>query len=115
MNDTLKLTIAKKFIDYLNSRDIDALTTVITEDFYESIYHGPIIRKGRDNVLANIKSRSSEQPKIYIKILAEFQLGQHVVLHERILLGSQALETFEVISIFTFLGDKIKSIDFIKQ
>lgn len=114
MNDTSLLAIAKKFIAHINSRDIDALTILMTEDFHESIYHGPILRQGRENTLASLRVMSNEQPGMHIKILAEFQLGKHVVLYERIL-GSLALEAFEVISIFTFLEDRIESIEFIRQ
>ena len=55
----------------------------------------------------------AEFPENRAEILSSYELGEYVVLHERVFRSASA-EPFEVMSVYSFEGDKCSRVEFIR-
>ena len=108
-----KLAIAEKMIAHYNAQDADAYVALMTDDACEAGYRGAVVREGREGTRAGLKAMFAEFPENRAEIITGYELGEYAVLHERVYRSSTA-EPFEVMSVYSFEGDKCSRVEFIR-
>jgi hypothetical protein len=108
-----RLAIAEQMIAHYNAQDADAYVALMTEDACEAGYRGAVLREGREGTRAGLKAMFAEFPENRAEIITGYELGEYAVLHERVY-RSAAAEPFEVMSVYSFEGDKCSRVEFIR-
>lgn len=108
-----KLAIAEQMIAHYNAQDADAYVALMTADACEAGYRGEVLREGKDGVRAGLKAMFAEFPHNRAEIIQGWQLGDTAVLHEKVS-RSPETEAFEVMSIYSFEGDKCSRVEFVR-
>lgn len=108
-----RLAIAQQMIAHYNAQDADAYVSLMTDDAAEAGYRGDVVRNGKEGVRAGLKAMFAEYPENRAEILSGFVLGEFVVLHEKVYRSSTA-EPFEVMSIYSFDGDNVSRVEFVR-
>lgn len=96
-----------------NAQDADGYADMMTDDACEAVYRGDVLRDGREGVRTGLARMFAEFPQNRADVLATYAVGEHVVLHERVF-RSPETAAFEVISIYSFGGDKISRVEFVR-
>lgn len=110
---TGRLATAEQMIAYYNAQDADAYVSLMTDDAAEAGYRGAVVREGKEGVRNGLKAMFAEFPENRAEILSGYVLGEFVVLHEKVFRSSSA-EPFEVMSIYSFEGDKVSRVEFVR-
>ena len=100
-------------IAHYNAQDADAYVALMTEDACEASYRGAVLREGREGVRAGLKTMFAEFPANRADIITAYQLGEYVLLLEKVS-RSASSEPFEVMSIYSFEGDKCSRVEFVR-
>lgn len=108
-----RLAIAEQMIAHYNAQDADAYVALMTEDACEAGYRGAVIREGREGTRAGLKAMFAEFPENRAEIITGYELGEFAVLHERVFRSSTG-DPFEVMSVYSFEGDKCSRVEFIR-
>lgn len=108
-----RLAIAEQMIAHYNAQDADAYVALMTDDACEAGYRGAVLREGREGVREGLKKMFAEFPENRAEILQGYELGEFAVLHEKVW-RSAASEPFEVMSVYSFDGDKCSRVEFIR-
>ena len=108
-----RLAIAEQMIAHYNAQDADAYVALMTDDAAEAGYRGAVLRDGKEGVRSGLKAMFAEFPENRAEIATGYQLGEFAVLHEKVW-RSAASEPFEVMSIYSFEGDKCSRVEFVR-
>jgi uncharacterized protein (TIGR02246 family) len=108
-----RLAIAQQMIAHYNAQDADAYVALMTDDAAEAGDRGAVVREGKEGVRAGLKAMFAEFPENRAEILTAYELGDYVALHERVFRSATA-EPFEVMSIYSFEGDKVSRVEFVR-
>ena len=108
-----KLKTAEQMIAHYNAQDADAYVALMTDDAAEAGYRGAVVRDGREGVRSGLKAMFAQFPENRADILTGYELGDYVVLHEKVF-RSNDVEPFEVMSIYSFEGDKVSRVEFVR-
>jgi len=108
-----RLAIAHAMIERYNAQDADAYVALMTEDACEATYRGAVLREGREGVCSGLNAMFAQFPQNRAEILQSFVLGETVLLYERVFRSADA-EPFEVMSVYSFAGDKVSRVEFIR-
>ena len=108
-----RLQIAEQMIAHYNAQDADAYVALMTKDACEAGYRGAVVREGREGVRNGLNTMFAEFPENRAEILTGYELGEYAVLHEKVW-RSAAAEPFEVMSVYSFDGDKCSRVEFIR-
>ncbi|MDZ7894097.1 MAG: nuclear transport factor 2 family protein [Sphingobium sp.] len=108
-----EVAIAVEMIDRYNAQDADAYVALMTDDACEAGYRGAVLREGREGVRSGLKAMFAQFPQNRADILSSYALGDTVVLHEKVERAPDG-EKFEVMSIYSFEGDKVSRVEFIR-
>jgi uncharacterized protein (TIGR02246 family) len=108
-----KLATAREMIARYNAQDADGYVALMTEDACEATYRGAVLREGREGVRSGLKAMFAQFPENRANILNEYVLGDTVVLHEDVSRAPGG-ETFKVMSVYTFEGEKVSRVEFIR-
>ncbi|WP_088310818.1 nuclear transport factor 2 family protein [Novosphingobium sp. B 225] len=108
-----RLAIATQMIAHYNAQDADAYVALMTDDACEASYRGAVLRDGKEGVRAGLKAMFAEFPENRAEIIEGYHLGDYAVLHEKVW-RSNASEPFEVMSVYSFEGDKCSRVEFIR-
>jgi hypothetical protein len=108
-----RLAIAEQMIAHYNAQDADAYVALMTEDACEAGYRGAVLREGREGTRAGLAKMFAEFPENRAEIITGYELGEFAVLHEKVYRSSTA-EPFEVMSIYSFEGDKCSRVEFVR-
>lgn len=108
-----RLAIAEQMIAHYNAQDADAYVALMTEDACEAGYRGAVLRQGREGTRAGLKAMFAEFPENRAEIVKGYELGEFAVLHEQVY-RSAAAQPFEVMSIYSFEGDKCSRVEFVR-
>jgi len=100
-------------IEHYNAQDADAYVALMTETACEAMYRGDVLRDGREGVRAGLKAMFAQFPQNRAEILSSHRLGDRVVLHEKVVRAPGG-EQFEVMSIYSFSGDLVDRVEFIR-
>ena len=107
------LQLALDMIAHYNAQDADAYVDLMTDDACEASYRGGVLREGKEGVRSGLKAMFAEFPENRAEVLKAYRLGDYVVLHEKVW-RSNAAEPFEVMSVYSFAGDKCSRVEFIR-
>ena len=107
------LTTAQQMIAYYNAQDADAYVSLMTDDAAEAVYRGAVVRDGKEGVRSGLKAMFAEFPENRAEIVASYALGDYVVLYEKVY-RSESSEPFDVMSIYSFEGDKVSRVEFVR-
>jgi hypothetical protein len=110
---TVQMAVAEAMIAHYNAQDADAYVALLTDDACEAGYRGEVLRAGKEGVRSGLKAMFAEYPENRAEVLSGHMLGEYVVLHERVSRSSQS-EPFEVMSIYSFNGDKVSRVEFVR-
>ena len=113
MSGATKLAVAEAMIAHYNAQDADAYVALMTDDAAEAGYRGAVVRDGKEGVRSGLKAMFAQFPENRADILAGYELGDYVVLHEKVFRSNDA-EPFEVMSIYSFEGDKVSRVEFVR-
>ena len=108
-----RLQIALDMIAHYNAQDADAYVSLMTDDACEASYRGALLREGKEGVRSGLKAMFAEFPENRAEVLKAYRLGEYVALHEKVW-RSNASEPFEVMSVYSFEGDKCSRVEFIR-
>lgn len=108
-----RLQIAEQMIAHYNAQDADAYVALMTEDACEAGYRGTVVREGKEGVRDGLNKMFAELPGNRAEILQGYELGEYAVLHEKVWRSADA-EPFEVMSVYSFDGDKCSRVEFIR-
>jgi uncharacterized protein (TIGR02246 family) len=100
-------------IELYNAQDADAYVELMTDDAVEATYRGAVLRDGREGVRSGLKAMFAQFPQNRADILSSYALGETVLLHEKVERAPGG-EAFEVMSIYSFEGDKVSRVEFIR-
>ena len=111
MTDRLK--IVDELMARYNAADADGYVALMTDAAVEAGYRGAALREGREGVRLGLKKMFAEFPQNRAVVHARYAVGEYVVLHEEVF-RSPETAPFEVISIYSFVGDKIDRVEFVR-
>ncbi|MFA7595896.1 MAG: nuclear transport factor 2 family protein [Novosphingobium sp.] len=100
-------------IAHYNAQDADAYVALMTDDACEAGYRGAVVREGKEGTREGLKKMFAEFPENRAEVIKGYELGEYVVLHEKVW-RSAASEPFEVMSVYSFEGDKCSRVEFIR-
>lgn len=107
------LAIAEAMIERYNAQDADGYVALMSDDACEAGYRGEVLREGKEGVRAGLKTMFEQYPENHAEILSGYALGEYAVLHEKVSRSSDS-EPFEVLSIYSFEGDKCCRVEFVR-
>ena len=108
-----RIAITHKMIEVYNAQDADSYVTFMTDDACEAGYRGAVVREGKEGTRAGLKTMFAQFPQNRADIIGSWCLGETVVLHEKVERAPDG-DKFEVMSIYTFEGDKVSRVEFIR-
>lgn len=108
-----RIAITHEMIARYNAQDADAYVAYMTVGAAEATYRGAVLRDGKEGVRAGLNAMFAQFPHNRADILQTLVLGETVLLHEKVSRAPDG-EQFEVMSIYTFSGDKVDRVEFIR-
>ena len=108
-----RLDTAHRMIALYNKQDADGYVALMSDDACEATYRGAVLREGREGVRSGLKAMFTQFPQNRADILSSYVLGETVVLHETVARAPDG-DKFEVMSIYSFSGDKVERVEFIR-
>jgi hypothetical protein len=96
-----------------NAQDVDGYVELMTDTACEATYRGAVLRDGKEGVRSGLKAMFAQFPENKADILASYVLGETVMLHEKVSRAPDG-DQFEVMSIYSFSGDKVDRVEFIR-
>lgn len=105
--------IAQAQLDAYNAQDLDAYCAFFTDDVVVADLNGAPNLNGVEAYRARYAAVFAQFPQNRADLLARMVVGSTVIDHERVFRSPDATP-FEVAAIYTFAGDKIARVDFVK-
>lgn len=118
------LATAEAMIAAYNAQDVDAYVSFMTDDACEANYRGAVLRGGsgnggREGVRKGLAEAYARWPQNRAEIREKQTIGDYVLFREYVTRGpatdgSDLVEPFEVIAVYSFEGDKCSRVEFIR-
>ena len=103
MNDSsARKEAARTIIQAVNAKDAELYASVFAEEAIVQLYDGPIRITGRSMLQENRASHFARYPEIRCEILHLIEIGDIVIMHDRVWLSSSTQTPVDVVEIFTF-------------
>jgi uncharacterized protein (TIGR02246 family) len=102
-----------RLMDRYNAQDVDAYAAMFTEEGCEGGYRGEVVRQGRDGIREGYTKVFAEFPQNRAEVLEKFVYSDQIVVRENVRRSPEA-EPFEVMAIYSFKGDLIDRVEFIR-
>ena len=114
-----RIAIAREMIARYNRQDADAYVELMTDDACEANYLGAVVRDGKEGTRTGLAAAFAKWPHNRAEITEAQSLGNYVLLREIVTRGpasdgSELIEPFDVISVYSFEGDKVSRVEFIR-
>ncbi|MDB5711333.1 MAG: hypothetical protein JWL96_3403 [Sphingomonas bacterium] len=109
----LRIDTAHRMIALYNAQDADGYVELMTDSACEATYRGAVLRDGKEGVRSGLKAMFAQFPENRADILTSYVLGETVMLHEKVSRAPDG-DQFEVMSIYSFSGDKVDRVEFIR-
>ena len=113
MTDADRLGLVDELMARYNAQDAAGYAALMTEDAVEAGYRGAVLREGREGVRSGLAAMFAEFPQNRAVVHAAYAVGDKVVLHEEVF-RSDCTQPFFVISIYSFVGDKVERVEFVR-
>jgi len=113
------VAIAEAMIAAYNAQDVDTYVSYMTDDACEANYRGAVLREGKEGTRSGLAAAFKVWPQNKAEITGRQRIGNYVLLTERVTRGpssdgSPLVEPFEVISVYSFEGDKCSRVEFMR-
>jgi len=113
------LAIAEQMIAHYNAQDADAYVSLMTDDACEANYRGAVLREGREGTRTGLAAAFAKWPQNKAEIREKQVIGDYVLFREYVTRGaasdgSELVEPFEVIAVYSFEGDLCSRVEFIR-
>ena len=105
--------VAQGQLDAYNAQDLDWYCSYFTDDVVVADLNGPVTGQGIDAYRTRYAGAFAQFPHNKAELLGRIAVGDTVIDHERVIRGPDG-PVFEVAAIYTFRGDKIARVDFVK-
>ena len=90
-----------------------ARRTLFADDAVEAMYRGADLRVGRQGVRDGNAKTFADFPQNHAKVLDRKAFGDYVLVHEKVWRTPDG-EPFEVMAIYSFAGDKVSRVEFVR-
>jgi len=105
--------IAQAQLDAYNAQDLGVYCSYFTDDVVVADLNGTPNLNGIEAYRARYDAAFAQFPQNKAELLNRMVLGNTVIDHEKVIRGPEG-PVFEVAAIYTFRGDKIARVDFVK-
>ena len=117
MSDLLKT--AEAMIAAYNAQDVDLYVSYMTDEASEANYRGAVVREGKEGTRTGLAAAFAQWPQNRAEIVAKQAVGTFVIFREHVTRGpasdgSELVEPFDVVVVYTFEGDKCARVEFIR-
>jgi len=114
-----KLEIAKAMITAYNAQDVDTYVSYMTDDACEANYRGAVVREGKEGTRSGLAAAFAKWPENKATIVSQEVTDNYVVFREHVVRGpatdgSELVEPFDVLAVYSFEGDKCARVEFIR-
>ena len=113
------LETAKSMIAAYNAQDVDTYVSFMTDDACEANYRGAVVREGKEGTRSGLAAAFAKWPQNHAEIREKQAIGNYVLFREYVTRGpasdgSELVEPFEVVAVYSFEGDKCSRVEFIR-
>ena len=113
------LALAEQMIAHYNAQDADAYVALMTDDACEVNYRGAVLREGREGTRTGLAAAFAKWPQNKAEIRERQVIGDYVLFREYVTRGpasdgSELVEPFEVIAIYSFADGKCSRVEFVR-
>ncbi len=113
------IAIAEAMIAAYNAQDVDTYVSYMTDDACEANYRGAVVREGKEGTRSGLAAAFAKWPHNHAEIREKQAVGNYVLFREYVTRGpasdgSELVEPFEVVAVYTFEGDKCARVEFIR-
>ena len=100
-------------VDRYNAFDADGYAALFADDGVEAMYRGADLRVGKQGVRDGNAKTFTDFPQNRVEVLDRKTFGETVLVHEKVWRTPDG-EPFEVMAIYSFAGDKIARVEFVR-
>ena len=116
---TNHLATAEQMIAHYNAQDVDAYCALMTEDACEANYRGAVLREGREGTRSGLAAAFAKWPQNRAEIVEKQVIGDYVLFREHVTRGqatdgSELVEPFDVVAIYSFENGLCSRVEFIR-
>ncbi|MEP7221960.1 MAG: nuclear transport factor 2 family protein [Novosphingobium sp.] len=116
---TNHLATAEQMIAHYNAQDADAYVSLMTDDACEATYRGAVVREGKEGTRSGLAAAFAKWPQNRAEIHHRQVIGDYVLFREFVTRGpatdgSELVEPFEVIAIYSFVDGKCSRVEFVR-
>jgi len=113
------LATAKAMIAAYNAQDVDTYVSYMTDEACEANYRGAVVREGKEGTRTGLAAAFARWPQNHAEIVSAQEIGNYVLMREHVTRGpatdgSELVEPFDVIAVYSFEGDKCSRVEFIR-
>ena len=113
------LATAEAMIAAYNAQDVDAYCALMTDDACEANYRGAVLREGREGTRKGLAEAFSRWPENKAEIVEKQVIGEYVIFREHVTRGaatdgSDLVEPFDVVAIYSFEGGRCSRVEFVR-
>jgi hypothetical protein len=113
------LDTAKAMIAAYNAQDVDTYVSYMTDEACEANYRGAVVREGKEGTRSGLAAAFAKWPQNKAEIVEASQIGAYVLMREHVTRGpasdgSELVDPFDVIAVYSFEGDKCSRVEFIR-
>lgn len=114
-----KLATAQAMIAAYNAQDVDTYVSYMTDEACEANYRGDVVREGKEGTRSGLAAAFARWPQNRAEICDAQEIGNYVLMREHVTRGpatdgSDLVEPFDVIAIYSFEGDKCSRVEFVR-
>ena len=113
------LATAQAMLAAYNAQDADLYVSYMTDDASEAGYRGAVVREGKEGTRTGLAAAFVKWPENRAEVRHAQEIGQYVLMREYVTRGpasdgSDLVEPFEVVAVYSFEGDKCARVEFIR-
>jgi len=113
------LATAEAMIAAYNAQDVDTYVSYMTDDASEANYRGAVMREGREGTRSGLAAAFARWPQNHAEIREKQVIGNYVLFREYVTRGpasdgSELVEPFEVVAIYSFEDGKCTRVEFVR-
>ena len=113
------LKTAEAMIAAYNAQDVDTYVSYMTDEASEANYRGAVVREGKEGTRSGLAAAFARWPQNRAEIRHAQQVGDYVLFREYVTRGpatdgSELVEPFEVVAVYSFEGGKCSRVEFIR-
>lgn len=113
------LATAEAMIDAYNAQDVDRYVSYMTDEACEANYRGAVVREGKEGTRSGLAAAFAKWPRNKAEIREKQVIGNYVLFREHVTRGpasdgSELVDPFDVIAIYSFEGDKCSRVEFVR-